>query len=150
MVAGVTSGDMEAVLRAVEKLRTHGPSAEVVQAIETSREAPPVLSRGNSKDSQSKRGKIKTFFSNLFGIKQPESARTQHSASIESNASSVLVDQYASDSSTLLLPQYDLTDVSLNSPLWSEVMSRYRQFGCPQDLSLPKFEDLRSQWRIRE
>lgn len=84
LVSGLPSQDMSDLLQAVHNLRSHGPKPELTLLIEASREAPPSLSRGNSREAP-KKGKIKTFFSNLFGHKPTqETERLQHATSIES------------------------------------------------------------------
>jgi len=54
---------MSQLLKAIQALRISGPHPDLVLLIEASREAPPSLSRGNSREAP-KKGKFKAFFSN--------------------------------------------------------------------------------------
>ena len=84
LVSGLGSEDMSQLLKAIQTLRISGPHPDLVLLIEASRESPPSLSRGNSREVP-KKGKFKAFFSNLFGHKQ-ESEKLPHTTSIESKA----------------------------------------------------------------
>jgi hypothetical protein len=147
---GLATQEIDLLLEATDVLRYHGPALEVVQQIEVSREALPLLNRSNSKESQPHKGKFKSFFATLFGSKPTETQRIQHAASLERMSYSVLIDEHARDQMKMLVPEHDLSGVSLCSPEWSELLESYQHFGIKQSIAIPRFQKLKEQWRIAE